>query len=633
VPDGACEQAWTLLGEFLNKDRDLTVEVVDNSDELTAAVAKLEADQVELGVREGAAREKLCEDKWLKTYEKRVRDQQRLEDLVADRQPATDKAAAAAARVRKAAAVAEEKKAEYEALNAKIEKLRSKVDDTRAALRAWDAYRTYRRQRKRLNDEAAALAEEAQNKAQPERPADFAKLADLTAERADYAAALKEARRVVETFVKTGRTACPTCNTPVDGLKDHLDAMKAATEKLPKTIAALDERIDACTEYREAVRAFKEWQAGYEARLRANQKALEGLSKVEAPDGDEDELQKFLDGFEVTRKAALAAHDAKVNAADTLTQAKAAHDAAKARLDEIETGITDNTQDPEKVEKAKRRLAEHRVALQELAKIEGEGEGLRRQIAGQEGGAQEAAGPAEADPQGAADGQAGRAGPGRAAPGPAAAAGGPDQPARARRGHQRRAGQLRRPVLGRVRRPAVVRGPQAGRTAPGGGAFVHGSEGRPGPRVLAGGGLALGRRSGYVGARRADRQPGRREQEVPGRRARGADRQGPGDPPADHGDPRPRPADGLRPGDRPRGVTMPVAADPSVVVRLHVDGAGTSGSGPSGDLAINSGRDPDAFFDEHPDDVMADALADARDRPGARHARERPPDRPGDQVA
>lgn len=375
-----CERLWDMLGDFLNKDKEVNTETVDNSDELTGQVADLEHELVELGLRKEQAAEKLCEDKYREKYERRVRDADRLAHLAEERLAVEGEVSVAEATLKKRKRAMEEAQAACAEVEEKYDKRKSKADDTRAALKAWEAYKAYRRQRKKLNEEKGALGFEGDRNTPPEPVEDADKLEAGKKKLARIEQELEEAQAVVAAFKVTGQTACPTCKTPVAHLKDHLAKMQEKVQTLPAEVARLEAKVEAIEDYQAAARKYEKWKAGYDARVAANAKSLAALQSVEAPDGDADELRQWLDRFETLKKELDAAHAARRGAERDFEKAEDAVKAKKTRLAEIRQKEAEIELDAAKLEKAKRRLAEHLTATNEISSLEGEVKGVRKQI-------------------------------------------------------------------------------------------------------------------------------------------------------------------------------------------------------------------------------------------------------------
>jgi DNA repair exonuclease SbcCD ATPase subunit len=381
----ACEQIWDSLGEFLNKDKDVNIQITDNSDELQQAISEAKAEVEVIEKKQIAAEDKLCSEKAKAKYDAVIQAQRMLEHYREQEPIAKAKVQACEEALTKAKKRHATKKEEYDEVRGKVDKRSRKADDTRAALKAWESYRAYRKRRKALREEAEALEEEAKKNPTPLPPADPLEAAEkLNKQLINWEAELERAKKTVDVFGKTGRTECPTCYTPVADLSNHLAEMKKTVAELPAKIKGYMDRVEALDNYRSAARKHEKWKAGYDARLKANQDAREALKEITAPDGDRDALQQWLDEYAADVERAKSDETAVKTLKDEVTRCEANLAAAQEKLAEVAAGVESSTSDPAAVEKATRRLAEHTLATSEIAALGGELKGLTKLAAEKE---------------------------------------------------------------------------------------------------------------------------------------------------------------------------------------------------------------------------------------------------------
>lgn len=379
-----CERAWEAMGQFLAKDKEASTEIVDNSDELNAAIGELKEQLVKLGEREGAEREKMVHDKYLETYRNRVRKGERRVELEEDRHTADAELSAAQKDVRrmeKAVAAAQET---FDELKEKHKNRQSKADDTRAALRAWEAYRQYRRRRKQLQEEQETLASEGKKRKPPQPVEDADKLRQFESELATAEAGLARSLDIVELFRKTGRTECPKCGMPAADMTDHIAEHDARANTLRAEISRLEAKCETIRDYREKAREYEKWKAGHDARVKANADSLGALKSVEAPDGTEDELKEWLEKFDALVRKYQDAATALSTAQRQHGRGESDLEAAQRRVADIAQKIEENTVEPEKIAKAIRRLKDHDEAVKAVAALKGEARGLKQALDGKE---------------------------------------------------------------------------------------------------------------------------------------------------------------------------------------------------------------------------------------------------------
>lgn len=379
-----CEEVWTMLGDFLNKDREINVEVVDNSDELAGQIASYKGELSGIDAQISQHQAHLLNDTSLNSANRIVKRADRASDLSgqADREEVREGQLLAVSA--KADGEMEKLEERNEAAVALVSETSKPADSARAALLTLESYKQFRRQRKRLKDEAEALKAEVLALTPPEPPADLDKADQIARESVQLENDIDAAKRALKTLGTTGLAECPTCSTPVAHLSDHIGKLKGLAKNGPANLAKLNDRVAAIDAYKRSLKHFETVQASLKTRCAANAKSLSDLQEIQAVDADEAEL-----------RAAIAAHDtAKRDAGIALSQVTAARRAAdKAtadytachrRLQEIREELILSTDTDDKIERARQRLEEHHAAKAVIARLEGQAEGLRRQVAEKE---------------------------------------------------------------------------------------------------------------------------------------------------------------------------------------------------------------------------------------------------------
>lgn len=374
-----CEEIWNELGEYLNKDKALNEVVADNSDELTQRASELDLELAAIAERVGHAEEKLLGEKSKASAEEIVRNSYRRVQLEEDKLEVESALRAAEEEAEKyvqrvstrTARLAEDKKL--------YESGRAQADAARSALRGWEQYRKYRRRKKQLAEEADALAAEARKKVEPVRPNDFDRMREYADAKIEALGRYDRSRKALANLTLLGTVECPTCGTPVTKLGDHIADLRKDVDTLPQVAKEMQAKVDVLGLYKGELNAYREWQIGHKARTRANQEARDALQAVDAPDGTQEDLERWLKLHEAQREQYEEARERLAKAERTLAGYEAEIGTQKKRLGEIARGIEETTEEPELVERARTRLGEHAAAVNEIASLNGEAKGLRRQ--------------------------------------------------------------------------------------------------------------------------------------------------------------------------------------------------------------------------------------------------------------
>lgn len=374
-----CEDIWSMLGTFLNKDKELNTETVDNSDELAGRIAEIDLELATLAERIDHEKELLLSPKSEESAKEIVRRRQRVDDLKEERVKVRESIQQTQEAVEKSEARVQEKQTEIDALEEKVNKRSAKATDARAALKGFEQYQVYRRRRKRLKEEAEELEVEGAKKSAPDEPKYLDQHEALKKQSVQVEDELDRAKEMVNAFKKSGMVECPTCKTPVDHLKEHLELQRKKVLELPAVLKELCNKVATIDEYRTAAKRYREWKIDYDARVKGNAEARDALKDVTAPEGDVEELKAWLTKYDDLLNDLAHARSAAVEDKDLLLKRKATLKARKDRLAEIRQAIEDNDEPDEKFEKAKTRLAEHKVASNKIATLEGEAKGLVRQ--------------------------------------------------------------------------------------------------------------------------------------------------------------------------------------------------------------------------------------------------------------
>lgn len=379
-----CETLWKMLGDYLNKDREVNVEIIDNSDELTGQIAALKVELDGLTEQIEQHESDMLNEKSFATATLIVRRSERAIELRQQLTREEGRRAQLQSVDLEAAenAQAAEKKlrlAEQAAKDAK-----PAAEQARAALVSLERYKAYRRQRKRLLVEAEDLKTEEASADVPTPPDDLGRADEYKRDSIRLEAELESAGKIVKTFAETKRTTCPTCGTAVANLLDHVKAMQKVCKDGPGLMAKLLEKLSAIDIYNMRAKKHREWKAGYDARVAANKRNLAELTEVEAPDGDEASLRQACEAYDEAQRALTVATKASTEADRKAHGTGVELAACQRRVEEIEAELEGNDETEERIAKAKTRLEEHAGAKAAAAKLAGQCQGLQRQITDKE---------------------------------------------------------------------------------------------------------------------------------------------------------------------------------------------------------------------------------------------------------
>jgi DNA repair exonuclease SbcCD ATPase subunit len=376
-----CEAIWDALGRALGEDADVHAVVEDNSDELARQLDQLRGQVAELDAAAAAAAGRLLNAR-SEASARAILQRQLLRSELREQWEMARGRREELVRQRDALRrQADERGSATERLQRECAAARQEAEEAAAALRAWDAYEKHRQRRRDLKLEAESLKREEAMMSPPSPPAfRWTDATELQRCLARLEQELEQARRTVAIFDESGRVACPVCGTPVDQLHDHLERQRRIARDHPAVIQERRGEATALAEYERALRRYEKWQAGFAARVRANREALESLPDMTAPDGDREQLKAVV-AAQRRRLADLDEAQASWRrAVDAYQRAEADVAALDDQLAKLEERLAANEEPEELVERARRRLAEHAEAREEVARLQGERRGLLARI-------------------------------------------------------------------------------------------------------------------------------------------------------------------------------------------------------------------------------------------------------------
>jgi DNA repair exonuclease SbcCD ATPase subunit len=379
-----CEKLWDALGDFMTKDTEAQLALTDDTDDgrQAEAVAQGEVTRIEAAIEEQqeiqlSEQSQASANKLLAMFEQKMERQEALDAA---------KEKLATARARKASVTASVQAAE-DALKAGVDALAAckmiPVEDYQEAktgLALLAAFKKQKAEKTRLKAEAGALAEEEEEHTKPVKPVDYEEDTEaLSKRRADVTVKLEAARDFLGTFKETGVAVCPTCKTPTKNLTKVIAETEASIGPLEMELEQLAGTLEAFRKYRKQARDYAEWRSDWEARKRANIKALASLGDKAATEVDEEAARKTITRYE-------AAAEKRSELEETIDEARTAVSSARESLATItgritaqkeacaawETSLAEVDVADEDVERAKKRLAEHAQASEAIASLNGE---------------------------------------------------------------------------------------------------------------------------------------------------------------------------------------------------------------------------------------------------------------------
>lgn len=375
-----CESAWNVLGSFLNTDTELHAEIIDNSDELQATVSAAKQQLQDINTKIQEQETLLLNDASLADAKEILNKEVRRIQFVREQTQAEAELPDFTSAVIKAEKKHNIATNDGKLLKTKLDGLKKPAESARVVLSNFSTYRKYRKQYETLRAERKALIIERDSKTKPVNSDKKFNGGKVQTQLADLERELKDAKNKLKVLDETGVTACPTCSTPVSGLKNHISSLREIVNTHPTKIKALGLRIEAALKYDKVARAYRSWFVDFRARVVAHRATLKSLVAVDMPKGDKKQLQKIVKEYETTETLVEAKRREWTKTQEVLAQRQADLKAKEKRIAEIKQGLTENTVAPGKLKTVQRRMDEHSQANATIAHLRGESKGLNQLI-------------------------------------------------------------------------------------------------------------------------------------------------------------------------------------------------------------------------------------------------------------
>jgi DNA repair exonuclease SbcCD ATPase subunit len=375
-----CEKLWSMLSEYLNRDTELNAVIDDTSDQLLADISVLN-DRLHGLAADLAVQKKLLLNKASLEAANAIVTKRSLYGRYLDQQASfTSLLAALRPRHDRAGKECAEKSERLASLTAAFTALDQAERQAAATIKDWEVYDGKVRENKRLAAEQKAMAAERAGRKIPTPSKDVDIVDDLRKQLQSTEAKLDHARDVLKVFARSGVVRCPTCDTAVSDLKDYLEEQRSIAKEYPKLLESLDARLQAVTDYDNAVDAYDKWKIGFEARQVSHEKSVKALGKLTEPAMRLLDAQKVVvEREDMSRQVDQARAEERASFGE-LNKVKAelkTNESGQAAIEELlkSSKVSDELHD-----NAKKRLAEHEAASALYQRLEGQRDELRKSV-------------------------------------------------------------------------------------------------------------------------------------------------------------------------------------------------------------------------------------------------------------
>jgi DNA repair exonuclease SbcCD ATPase subunit len=369
---GDCETINAVLGEMLNKDKELCVAIEDNSDELGQRLSELQQKQEDLDGQKTSQAGYLLSDKNRIAAETLLARNVRYEALSLkwpklETELVKAEEAAKIAVELEAAAVEECKAQEQKVGEHTPIYLKASV-----ALKQWDAFQSgqqIKQSRLKKRDELMVSLQ----KKPPVLPVDVHdKAASCRESRSSLRRELEEAQARLKMFDDTGKVKCPTCGTPVERLVDMLQLCNGVVREYPQKIAACTQAIESLDASLKARADYDNWREVEETKLKSVEAALAETLDKDEPEGDRHTMQAAVDAYNnLLQKLDIVRHKLRRLVPQAAT-CKTTETMLRKQQGDMTTEMQQLYIEPARLQSVTKRLQQHMDASTIIANIDGQ---------------------------------------------------------------------------------------------------------------------------------------------------------------------------------------------------------------------------------------------------------------------
>lgn len=379
-----CEDAYELIGDLLNHDKELTTQIEDNSDELTATIGQLSMRQIGLNADRVETEALLMTDKHRQAAQSVVdkdRQHKQATTCVAEARQTNDANSIALANANKTviARQAAVSRAEKQAADFGLD-----IEQVRFDLKQWDQHNAGRERRSALQQEAKELAQmmcDLVELVEPVPPARADELEELSLKLRELVGSHERGLETLRVFEDEGVVACPTCGTPTENLEEYLLHVRETVLDAPAKIKKFSMQVQAIKDWKEQVRIYEKSKAALESKQAVNAAALKSLAVTGVPNVNRGALEKTLTTYEEAMAASVASQKLLRQAEAEVTRITASAEQSERHLADRIEELKSVTVSADLLKKAKIRLAEHQEALIKLAELTGTTVAVNEQLA------------------------------------------------------------------------------------------------------------------------------------------------------------------------------------------------------------------------------------------------------------
>ena len=360
---GHIEKIWDALGDRIRDDAHLTVNFVDNSEELQARIVETEADIVGIEHDLEEAKRGTLKAARIRYLKLLVSKKERLTSAKIDLEAKRDDIKTTGEQLRKLRSLTSAHAIEVSTEFKWLEKHRKQYDKDKADLSILPGLRS-----QKASYDKAKAAVDTEPEPQPEKPTGYLDAAEFRPILQEKQRELAEAEEVLGLFNEEGVVQCPTCKTNVEHLESHLELMRRREEHCPNAIRSLSRSIRISEEHDDAVDFWADAEQKRKWAYDEGMHVLSGMSEPEVPNVDEANAR--IETYDSHKQGHKELTDDLAPRQQRLAKMEGRHEQLETDLNAIQETVDENEVDDDDVEDAKGRLSRHDVAKASKEQLE-----------------------------------------------------------------------------------------------------------------------------------------------------------------------------------------------------------------------------------------------------------------------
>jgi DNA repair exonuclease SbcCD ATPase subunit len=269
-------------------------EIIDNSDELRAAIGKNEKARTKATTKKESLQAKLLDHEKKMKARRFIARFERVKQIDKELEEAREEEVDQRGERNEADGRLESLTTREESLEERVAQIKPKAKRARKALDQFKQFQANRASRESFTASIGILEEALSDLVKPKKPKGVSQEERFQKERATKEVKITQYSSALQKFDEDGEVECPTCGTLVSDMDDHLSHMRETLPGLRERVTELSSMLKAIGAWRIARTRWSAEKTKLEGKLETAQSRLADLEELDEPDGDEDELLEIV---------------------------------------------------------------------------------------------------------------------------------------------------------------------------------------------------------------------------------------------------------------------------------------------------------------------------------------------------